>query len=516
MVWGQQNLGRVEIISSTTVSDGPLTPMWLWANQWGRFDEGSEVYARVGDTLLIKKHFSLNAGIGGVYQFSSRYAYLHEGFLSAKYYNVSLAAGLQAYSPWSINDNLTSGMFLGSSNARPIPRVSAGLYNYVNVPLTKGWLQVKGGISQGVINDYQQQERGHNGDLLHEKFAYMRLGHWAVKPYAGVIHSAIFGGEGIEVDFWPTFFGQGSEKLGGGEATNVAGAHMGMYDFGIDWEVGHWKTRFYFQKPFSDGTGMYINWGMNKDFIAGILLEQTNGNGILSGLSLEWIKTSYQSGLGILDPYDPDLVDPDNPSVTGVYFFPGSMDDPAAFMAKYYPSVEANGWGKNDIVNWLEQKVNHGYEFGGRDDYMNNGMYYAGWSYYGRSTGTPLYHSADQVRAYAPEWSFNDVGTYFVNNRVDGVHIGLQGCFRQISYRLKTTFTMNYGSYSREYQGHYSWEKTNGYFFEGGLFQGYYGLELDREITRSGVFSVFTNIGVDSGELYDSWGARVGIVARIK
>jgi hypothetical protein len=504
----------VEVMSSTTISDGPLTPMWLWANQWGRFDEGTEVYARVGDTIYSQNRVSLVGGIGGVYRFNTDDSYLHEGFLSAKYYNVTLAAGLQAYSPWSINDRLTSGMYLGSANARPIPRISAGLYNYVNVPFTKGWLQVKGGISQGILNDYQQMERGHNDDLFHEKFGYVRLSHFAIKPYAGLMHSAIYGGENIPADFWATFFAQGSSVIGGGEETNAAGAHMGLFDFGFDWQLGDWKTRFYFQKPFADGSGMYINWGRNKDFITGFVFERNAPGAAVNGFAIEWVKTDYQSGPGMPDPYDPELVNPDFPDQTGVYFFPGSMDNPAAFMAKYYPDLQSTGWTRDDIVNWLEDKVNQGYEFGGRDDNMNNGMYYAGWSYYGRSTGTPLYHSADQVRAYAPDWAFRDEGTYFVNNRINGAHFSLSGQVCTINYLAKATFIMNYGSYSREYFGRSSWQKTDDYFYKDGLFQGYYGLELNRDISRSGVFNVFANIGVDQGQLYDSWGVRFGLVVR--
>jgi hypothetical protein len=511
VAYGQQ---PVEVLSSTTISDGPLTPMWLWANQWGRFDEGTEVYARVGDTIYSQNRLSLVGGIGGVYRFNTDDSYLHEGFLSAKYYNVTLAAGLQAYSPWSINDRLTSGMYLGSANARPIPRISAGLYNYVNVPFTKGWLQVKGGISQGILNDYQQMERGHNDDLLHEKFAYARLGHFAIKPYAGLIHSAIYGGENIPADFWATFFAQGSDKIGGTEATNAAGAHMGLFDFGFDWQFGDWKTRFYFQKPFADGSGMYINWGRNHDFITGVVLDREKRNAIFNGLSIEWINTSYQSGPGMIDPYDANIENPDVQGEIGVIFYPGSMDNASAFMEKYYPDVDAHGWDKDDIIHWLETKVNHGYMFGGRDNYMNNGLYTAGWSYFDRSMGTPLYHSAGQVKAYAPGWDFSGNGTFFVNNRVNGTHLGIEGKLFGVSYLAKTVLTMNYGSYVYEYLGLYSWEKSNDYFYKDGLFQGYYGLELNRDISRSGVFNVFANIGVDQGQLYDSWGVRFGLVVR--
>jgi hypothetical protein len=312
----QRNKALIEINSSYTGSNGVLTPTWLWANSWGRVSEGMEFYGAVSDTLLKFEKFHLKGGLAGVYQGSSNTSYLHEGYLAGRIYNIDFVAGLQAYSPWIYNDNLTSGIYIGSSNARPIPRLSIGFNNYVYVPLTYKWLQVKGGISQGVLNDYQYMERGHHGDLLHEKFAYLRLSHFKIKPYAGLMHSVLYGGENIETDFIATFFGEGSEKLGGGEATNAAGAHMGLYDFGIDWTIGNWQTKLYLHKPFADGSGMMLNKGLNKDFIAGVLIEKGNTRGIVNGLSIEVMNTRIQSGEGFPDPYDKDLVNPDDPALS--------------------------------------------------------------------------------------------------------------------------------------------------------------------------------------------------------
>ncbi|MFT3737459.1 MAG: capsule assembly Wzi family protein [Breznakibacter sp.] len=507
---------QVEIKSAAVASTGPLTSMWLTANQWGMYREGAMVYAKVSDTLYRAKDFHLNAGLGGVLNFPANESFMHEGYLSGKLFFVDFSLGLNAFSPTSIDDGLTSGMFLGSSNARPIPRVSVGIYRFTDVPLTSGWLQVKGGISQGYVDDYPAQSRGHQDVFLHEKFAYFRLSHWKVKPYMGLIHSALFGGKGIKTDFWSTFFAQGSEKLGGGEATNAAGAHMGLYDFGVDYEFNGWNMKLYLQKPFGDGSGLRLNAGNNRDYICGIWLQNGSGGKIIKGVSAEVIKTTYQSGPGFPDPYDAELVDPDNPSVVGVYFWPGSMDDPAAFMAKYYPDVPSDGWDKYDITAWLEGKVNHGHHFGGRDDYMNNGMYYSGWTYHGRSTGTPLFHTADQVRAYAPGWVFRDEGTYFVNNRIKGLHVGVEGQLCTIEYRLKMTYTKNYGSYSREYEGRWSWTKTDDYFYREGLNQFYFGLDMNKPVTPSKRTNVFVSLGLDSGQLYESWGAKAGLAITLR
>lgn len=515
-VFSQMFSPQVEVKTAAVANSGPLTPMWLTANQWDLYREGAMAYAKVGDTLWRTNRFHLRAAFAGVLNFPANESFVHEGYLGGKLYFVDFSLGLEAFSPTAINDQLTSGMFLGSANARPIPRLSVGIYDFTHVPFVK-WLEVKGGISQGYLDDYPQQARGHQKVWLHEKFAYFRVARWEAKPYIGLIHSALYGGKGIKTDFWATFFASGSSKLGGGEFTNAAGAHMGMYDFGVDYRIRDWDAKLYFQKPFADGSGMRLNTGRNRDWVWGLWLQNGQGTSkLVKGVSLELIKTTYQSGPGFPDPYDAELVNPDNPSEVGVYFYPGSMDDPAAFMAKFYPDVPSEGWDKYDITAWLEDKVNHGYHFGGRDDYMNNGMYYSGWSYYGRSTGTPLFHTADQVRKYAPDWEFRDEMTYFVNNRIKAFHLGVEGELCTVDYRLKATYTKNFGSYSREYFGRSSWQKTDAYFYRQGLSQFYLGLDLEKYVTRSKRTKAFVSVGVDSGQLYDAWGAKAGLEVNLR
>jgi hypothetical protein len=503
----QKHLPQIEVENSLSVKSGPLSPLWLYANEWGKYnmddDPEASFYLSIKDTLVQRRHFLLKAGIGGMLKAQSGGSFLHQAYISGRVYGIDYSVGLEAFSPIAYDDKLTSGNYLVSNNARPIPRVALGIYEWTSVPLLKQWVQIRGGISQGYLDDNTSQRRGHEQVYLHEKFAYARLSHYAIKPYMGLMHSALFGGKGIEVDFWSTFFAKGSQKVGGGEATNAAGAHMGLYDFGFDWDNKLGKLHFYLHKPFADGSGMHINKGYNKDYYCGFVLYPSNQK-LLKGINVEVFKTSYQSGNGMPDPMYPA----GNPKA-GQLIFPSQVANIDQFMLDEL-GITTSGWGRNELETYLEETYNHGNMYGGRDDNMNNGMYYGGWSYYGMSTGTPLCHTVVQVAAYAPEWSF-DRSLIFVNNRVNGFNVGFNGQYKKLGYLLKFTFTKNYGSYSQEYPGRYTWNRVPYYYYDTHVKQYYNQLELTYPLLKNETLKAKLNVGLDYGELYHAEGVRLSL-----
>jgi len=506
----QQHKLTIEVAAYGGGATDSIQPLWNNANQWGTFSpltKGEGVFTgKVYYHFLDEKNISMRAGIAGVAKTDFSESFVQEAFLRMKFWWFDISAGLEAYSPVSYDDNLSSGMFLISSNSRPIPRITVGIYDYLPLGFTKNWVEIRGGISQGFLGD----DRGSKGNadvLLHEKWAYVRLGNLKWQPYAGIVHSALFGGtrpngDKIPVDFWATFKGGASEKLG---ETNATGAHMGLWDFGLYFPIKNWSGHLYYQKPFADGSGKSILDFNNKDFYLGVLLKNKD-KALLSGLSLEYIKTSWQCGPGTPDPYDPEEKH---------IVFVGDIEDIDAYMMERF-GIETEDWSKVDLREFLMDEWNYGYEFGGRDDYMNNGQYYAGWTHQGLSMGTPLYHTAEQVKQYAPNWNFQD-RMIFINNRVNAFHIGVEGWVNeQFFYRFKGTYTNNKGSYGEEFYGRYSWERTPAYFYSGGKNQFYTGLEVNWQIKNDLPLTLIGVVGYDFGELYHSFGGRLGVVYRIK
>jgi hypothetical protein len=513
VVSAQNKSFKLKATSYALQATNEIKPMWIHANEWGVFDLYEKTDALIhlqGDYLIVdNKNFKLEGGLGGVLGTGSDNAFLHEAYLKGKAWFVDFSIGKEAFSPVVYNDRLSSGLFLMNSNARPVPRVNMGIYNYLPIGFTNAWIAIKGGISQGYLDD----DRGNKWNstenlLLHEKFAYIRFGNKAFKPYAGLLHSALFGGKRpngtkIKVDFWPTFKGSGSSKLGGGEETNAAGAHMGLWDFGFNWQTNMGNVHFYWQKPFADGSGMRLNNGKNKDHIIGVLIKPKEISW-LTGFSMELIKTDEQSGAGLPDPLYP--ADSDKEGIIWL----NEIDDYDAFMMDTF-GEETNGWGKEDLITYLEDNYNEGNHYGGRDDFMNNGTYYAGWTYHGAMMGTPLFHTATTVRKYADPWNETDQ-VYIYNNRVKGFHVGAEGHLAsQLAYRLKVTYTENKGTYGEQYHGRYSWDEKENYFFKESKTQLYTMTEINWKVKKIAGLQLNLMFAYDFGDLYHSFGTRLGV-----
>jgi hypothetical protein len=499
-------------------STSGLQPFYQHSNQWGLLSGTDESHAFVLGKLkwkiLSKQNATIEAGISGVAKTKWRDSFLHESYIKGSLWNfLDLFAGKIAYTPLSYNDELTAGGFLMNSNARPLPRITAGIFNYSEVPFLKGWVEVKGGISHGWLNDDRiVTERNNSAEktLLHEKWAYLRLGRGKYQPYVGLVHSSIYGGirpsgNKIPIDFLATFFARGSEKIGGGEATNAAGAHEGFWDLGINTENSVGKFHLYFQKPFADGSGMNIWWFKNKDFRLGILSELRDISW-LKEISVEYLKTDHQSGAGIPDPVYPE----GHPNV-GQIIWLNQIEDYDIFMKETF-GLEVDGYTKADVKDYLIQNLNNGYKYGGRDDYNNNGTYYNGWSYYHQNIGLPLYHSYSLTRKYEPDFTGNN-SAFFTNTRIRALHFGFKGSLNKgLNYIVKFSASQNFGSYSDEYKRRYSWQPTDDYIFKGGKSQLYSLLSFNYQNKKWKQLCIEGSFAYDTGELYNVFGCMIGVI----
>ena len=507
---GQNSRYELEAQTLATVSSNDINPLWLYANQWGlynQFDQ-SGALARVKGVYHLSpvKHLSLSAGVSALAQ-SSGDTWLHEAFVSGSFHFLDFSVGKQAIAPNAINDSLTSGMFLGSANAMPIPRFWVGIFDYTPLPFTNGWVEVRGALSNGWLND-THTPNGHKEVSVHEKYIYLKMGKTKIQPYIGLYHSALYGGVGIPADFWATFLGKGSDKIGGGEATNAAGAHMGLWHGGVYVPVGDWKGHLYLQKPFADGSGMYVNWGRNKDFTLGIHMQRQTKQWV-TGISLEAIRTDWQSGPGTPDPYDP---------VAKEGIWPGSFNSVQDFVAQRIPEMTdaAANWTEGDLYSYLRDRWNEGNFFGGRDDYMNNGMYYPGWTWQGLSMGTPLMSTADMAARFAPDWETHHT-IYFINTRLRALHLGIEGWMApSISYRMKLTGTRNYGSYEESYVHRYSWEIDQDDYFATPKNQFYNSFEINWFPPCHQAWQLSATVAADYGDMYQSTGGKLSLIWKLK
>lgn len=460
--------------------------------------------------------WKVESGVKGVSKFPVTDSYLQEAYVNLGLGKFKLIAGKQELTFGDYHEGLSSGSFYLSGNARPLPRIGIGFYEYTDVPFTNGYIQVKGFLNQGFLDD-DRGARGTNKPLFHEKIAYIRTNKLAVNPHFGISHSALLGGTipngtKIPVDYKATFFAKSSKKVGEvfyGEETNVAGGHFGLFDIGANFKMNESEIQAYLQKPVKDKSGFAETFRRNKDFIFGLSIKNIKSS-LVSEFIYERIYTEWQCGPGIPDPV-----------VNGRYYVAGYIKDYDQFMLDNYGIVVEN-ISEEDFWRFIRNTENYGYEYGGRDSYYNNGMYYKGWSYQGNALGNSLLLTLDRIKSINP--AFNDSYDYFfANTRISAHHFGFRGSFhKNLDYRFLYTYTNNLGTYAGLNKGALNWDSKNPdsdykYFFSDndyfvdGKYESYVLLETDYSFPKTPGLSLNFNFGFDYGKMYRSYGFLAGV-----
>lgn len=333
--------------------------------------------------------------------------WLQQLYAQVKYRQVFLSAGLKEEQSRLLDNTLSSGDMVRSINARPIPSVTAGFMDFVDIPLINGWVQIEGQISYGKFTDNGWVKDHYNYYTNHINtggyYTYKRC-YFRTKPSmpfsvtVGMQTAGVFGGTTVnyrnghyrnevhnEVKF-KTFIDMFFPREGSGEGYYI-GNSLGSWDIFMRYRLPDGSTiRGYLQHPFETGSGIgFLNgfdglWGLEY---------RASTPGLLNGIVVEYIDTTNQSGP---NHWDPD----DNPGTT--------LDD-----------VHTSGG----------------------DDYYNNDFYNA-YVNYGMAIGSPMLVSPIYNRDGYPG---------FVQNRIRGCHVALTGDINgNLSYRLMGGYRKGYGT----------------------------------------------------------------------
>ena len=490
-------------------ANNSLLPHWIASNRYGIFDgsKKNDGVFLLGTSLpiYIGSKIKLEPKVQALLRPDLSESYLHQIYLDAYYGKFQIKIGKEAYTLTDYNEKLSSGSFFLSNNAQPIPKLGVGFYDYTPVPFTKGFLDFKAIFNIGKLDDDRLPD-GVDNPWFHEKLLYLRTAKLAINPHVGIDHSVIFGGTNpngtkIPVDLLASIFAKPSSKIGGGEEANTAGAHFGLYDFGLDWDLWGAHYQFYFQQPFSDGSGQKVF--TNRDNITGLNI-QWKGKKLVSGFLYEFVNTKYQSGAGMPDPI-----------VNGKFIKLRNVADLDQFMLDNFDIV-TNGITYEEVGKYLEQNLNYGHKFGGRDDYYNNYLYLRGLSYHRYSIGTSLFLTRDRLKAFNP--GFNaQYDEYFVSNRVVAHHFGIDGWLAgNLSYRALLTYTHNFGTYSGLNKGRFKWASMDPndnyeYYFKNGLKEVYSLIEFNYVPEKLKGFAFTGSMAYDFGQMYHDFGIMLGV-----
>ena len=331
---------------------------------------------------------------------------LIELYGEARWRSLYLSAGPRSFGSVLLDDELSSGDFTHSNNARPIPQVLVGFNDFQTIPLTKNWLQINWAVSYGRFfqNSYLTTQSNFLWSIYtqnlnyHYKYIHFRTN--PEKPFSvtfGMQATGCIGGSSyiylkgkLREEHHRGFRLKDVFKIllpfeGSGDEY-YAGNSLGSWDLKARYRFGNdWQLSGYFEWPFEDGSGIGKLNGF--DGIWGLELKPS-GLKWLKRLVVEYLDFTNQSG-----PihYAPQLT-------------PGS-------------TITTDN--------------------SGADNYYNN-SYYGAFSYFGMSLGSPFIMS--------PFYNLDGSWEYLWN-RTRGFHVAangnISGC---LGYIVKLSGQTAYGT----------------------------------------------------------------------
>jgi len=426
---------------STTLSTGDHAPFWLTSNRHGLSSvERNSVYFRAG--IFRDAHtdstYKWRLGYGADFALAANYTstlIVQQLYADIQYRAGELSIGAKERPMEMKNNRLSTGSQTLGINARPIPQVRIGLPDWWVVPLTRGWLQLKGHIAYGMMTDDTWQHdfthrltRYADHALFHSKAGYLRIANedydYPLSLEAGLEMAAQFGGTtyrpigGVMTEiknetgakaFWHAFIPGGGDSYEKNAAfQNAEGNQLGSWMLRVNYDRRNWRLGVYIDHFFEDHSGLfhldydgygtgsqwntrkerrYLLYGL-KDMLLGAELNLKRGTW-LRDIVFEYMYTKYQSG-PIYHDHNPAISD----------------------------------------------------HIGGQDNYYNH-MLYPGWQHWGQVIGNPLYRSP----------LYNDDGHIEIeNNRFMAFHLAFSGHpTPQLDYRVLGTWQEGFGSYSRPF-----------------------------------------------------------------
>lgn len=430
--WAQSAQDSTTIRYSVEVGGGitsaPQNPFWLRSNQYNsipirgsfgtlRFGAQRDYKRQTDSTARRKRRFDWGFGLyavgnAGPQPTSENPAILlPDAFVKLRFGQFELFGGNRREVAGLGDTLLTSGFVAWSGNAQPFPKIQLHTPNFVPIGFTKKLLAFRVGYAHGwLVNAYIQSS------YLHQKYLYGRLGkpHWRFQFYAGLNHQVQWGGHADYLigtplavngslstsfqDYLSLVTGRYPDALQNDrftefDGTNRLGNHVGSYDVAIEWKGKTYNWLLYHQHMYDDASGLALK--NLPDGLTGLRFlnhSPTKPTFRFQRLVLEWLTTTDQSG-PVFDPY----------------------------------------------ARWQ-----------GADNYFNHSQYIQGWSYKGRTLGTPFILPRTDFK---PEVNNAYTGNgYYPNNRVVMWYMGAMGAFRQGPLlTARVSYSRNFGSYKQPF-----------------------------------------------------------------
>jgi len=413
-ILAQENNTQYNVTLGAGLSSDETLPFWLVSNKYGAVPNTDYLLLNASIYSNLKKAdkdfgiaYKINAtGFIGNENATTGYiadenaVIINEMYLRLQYKNWALDFGnMHDQVKWE-GLSSSNGNIVKSINSRSYPGINLKTLDYIKLPFAKKWLSFQGNFANYWLNDNRYVD---NANLHHASlFLKFKLS-GKFDLTAGIDHYAQWGGTspttGKQPSTFKDFMRIALGKSGGSSSLetdqlNALGNHIGSYLLQLNYYGDNANLNFYYSHPFEDGSGMEMqNW---MDGLYGVMVDLKKPEAILTHLLTEFTYTKNMSGA--------------NPPDQG---------------------RDENG----DII--------HGR---GLDDYFNNGVYSSGWTYFGRTIGSPYFTTKP-----VDENGITN-GIIRGDNRFMAFNIGAKGTFHHINYKALISHVTYFGWFGNEYE----------------------------------------------------------------
>lgn len=300
------------------ISTSGQTPFWQRANQYGvvplqspfitlRGSAHKEYDSTINSQLKLKK-FGIGYGFGAVTNIGKKSGlFLPEAYLKVRYGIFEFYGGRRKEIIGLVDTTLTSGSYIWSGNALPMPKMQISIPNYTQIGKTA--IFIKGTFAHGWFGNYGQVK----GFYLHQKTLYGRIGreNAKLKLYGGFNHQVQWGGynpsnptQPFANNFYAYLYSviplkyvskKASQSLTIGDLQNRVGNQLGTIDLGFQYQFPKYSLFVYRQNLYEQGAAL-LRLANIRDGLNGISVQNTHPKNsiFLKKITLEYFYSKNQ------------------------------------------------------------------------------------------------------------------------------------------------------------------------------------------------------------------------------
>jgi len=365
---------------NSNISSKETLPFFLTANKFGAIPNNNNILL---NTTIFSDFKNNNSKIDVAYKTSISGYIADKNKLLINELYVSIAFKNWLLDVGSKNDDIvfeglsvSNGNIINSINTRAFPGINLKTKTYLELPFAKKWLKVKANYAEYLLNDERSVDKAH----LHYKSLYFKSNLSSkLDLITGLDHYVQWGGTSEEFGKQPTNFktylkyitgtGDGNKTEDQINSSNAWGNHIGNYLFQLNYKGENSNWSIYLSHPFEDRSGR--EFANYPDGLYGFFIDLKKPKSFITHLITEFQYTKHQ--------------------------------------------------GKNTSENGLI------------DNYFNNSVYKSGWTYFGRTIGSPFFTTK------VPE---KGITNGIDQNRFTSFNFGIKGYLSEnIQYKTNITYT---------------------------------------------------------------------------